>query len=254
MISMDQYAYINRLKSVHPMEKCLLSGGMLLICLWNTSPLVHFGAIALMTFLVIAVAGIPGKTYVQYLLLPLVFLITGVGGVALTITKNSTLFLYGFAMGHWKIGISQQGLDQAVLVFLRAYASVTCLYFLAFTTPMTDMMWVLRKLRMPTVLVELAMMIYRFIFVLMETASMIYISQDCRLGYSSIKRSYTSLGQLASNLFVKAFCRAQELFTALTARGYTGRLDVLEENYYLSMKNMALIVLAQGIFMILALQ
>lgn len=254
MISMDRYAYINRLKSVHPMEKCILSSGMLVICLWNTSPLIHLGAIAFMTFLAIAVARIPAKTYIQYLLLPMIFLITGVAGIAMTITRNPALLLYGFAMGSWKIGVSPQGLDQAVLVFLRSYASVTCLYFLAFTTPMTDMMWVFRKLRMPTVLVELAMMIYRFIFVLMETASMIYISQECRLGYSTIKRSYTSLGQLASNLFVKAFYRAQELFTALTARGYTGSLDVLEENYHLSMKNMVLIVLIEGIFVILAMQ
>ena len=49
----------------------------------------------------------------------------------------------------------------------------SCLYFLALSTPMTDILNELRKLRIPALLLELMMLTYRFIFVLLEIASSI---------------------------------------------------------------------------------
>ena len=58
---------------------------------------------------------------------------------------------------------------------------------------------------------------------------MMFISQNSRLGYRDIKTSYKSLGALASTLFIRSFKRANDLYTALEARGYNGELKVLEE-------------------------
>jgi cobalt/nickel transport system permease protein len=206
-----------------------------------------------MSFLVVGAGRISLKAYVGYLLLPLIFLIVGIIGVIFTVTREPLNFLYHIQIGSWIIGMTKAGLDQGMVLFLRSYASVICLYFLALTTPMTDIIWVFKKLRIPAIITELMIMIYRFIFVLLETASMMYISQECRLGYRSYRNSYHSLGQLAANLFIKAFHRSQETFIALAARGYTGNLNVLEDEYQGSKRNVIAIVGIEIVFIALGL-
>ncbi|MBB6216290.1 cobalt/nickel transport system permease protein [Anaerosolibacter carboniphilus] len=253
MISIDQYAYINSLRRVHPLEKFILSVATLFVCLFSASWLLHVSVIAFMSFLIVGFGHIPLKNYARYLSLPLLFLIVGILGVIFTITREPLNFLYHIQLGSWMIGMTKAGLDQGRILFLRSYASVICLYFLALTTPMTDIIWVLKKLRVPAIITELMIMIYRFIFVLLETASMMYISQECRLGYGSLRNSYNSLGQLAANLFIKAFHRSQETFRALAARGYTGDISVLEDEYYGSKRNILAIVGIEIIFIALNL-
>ena len=53
-------------------------------------------------------------------------------------------------------------------------------------------------------------LIYRFIFVLLETAQAMRLAQEARLGYSSWGRWLRSVGMLASNLFLRANTRADE--------------------------------------------
>lgn len=249
MLSIDQYAYSNALKNIHPMEKFCFALITLGICLWSQSWLFHIIVIVGMTILTVGRAKIPIKFYGELAVAPIFFLVLGVLTIAFVITKESSLVLYGVSLGSYVIGVSAEGLRQAGMIFFRAYASVSCLYFLALTTPMIDLIWVLKKLKTPSILTELMMIIYRFIFVLLETASLMYISQECRLGYASYKQSYISLGKLVSNLFLKAFYRAKELFIALSTRGYTGDILVLEDTYNLSVKNIICIALIE-IFLI----
>lgn len=234
------------------MEKFALCTITLLLCLISTSWLLHISVITFMAFLVIGLGKIPWKVYMKFMALPLGFLMIGLLGVAFTVTKESSIVRVGFYVGDFMIGISDQGIKEAKVLFFRSYASVACLYFLALTTPMVDIIWVLKKFKTPLIFTELMTIIYRFIFVLMETAMMIFISQECRLGYISFKKSYVSLGQLVSNLFLKAFYRSQELFVALTSRGYTGDLAVLEEEYQPSTKNIMLIAGVEIILMTIA--
>lgn len=253
MISIDHYAYINRLKPIHPLEKFALSIGTLMVCMFFKIWLLHFSVIAFMSFLILFHAGIPWKAYLKLMLAPFAFLAVGVLGIALTITSNPSIITIGFPVGKWMLGVEKGGFAQALVTFLRAYASVTCLYFLALTTPMVDVIWILKQMRIPPVLTEMMTIIYRFIFVLMETASMMYLSQECRLGYTSISRSYYSLGQLISNLFIKSFQRSQELFTALSTRGYSGDIEVLEAEYVYCTKNIRWIIIVEMFFIGLAI-
>ena len=114
-------------------------------------------------------------------------------------------------------------------MFLMVMGSLSCLYFISLTTPMIDVISVLAKLKVPSFLIELISLVYRFIFIILETSEMMFISQNSRLGYRDIKTSYKSLGALASTLFIRSFKRANDLYTALEARGYNGELKVLEE-------------------------
>ena len=254
MVFIDQYAYINKLRTIHPMEKFSLAMMTLVICLVFNSWLLHFCVITMMTFLVFYGASISASSYIRLMGIPFVFLIFGILGIALSITQEvNTIMLYGIIIDKWMIGFTTDGVSQAFAIFMRSYAGVSCLYFLALTTPMVDLIWVLKKIRIPVVITELMTIVYRFIFVLIETAYMIRISQECRLGYTSIKRSYHSIGLLITNLFINSFIRARELFVALSARGYKGELIVLEEEYQTSKRNILIIACTEIILLSVAI-
>jgi cobalt/nickel transport system permease protein len=96
-------------------------------------------------------------------------------------------------------------------------------------------------------------LVYRFIFVLLETADKMYTAQAARWGYATLKTSYFSLGQLVSNLFHKSYYCSRMLFTTLLARCYTGELKVLEKSYVLSGKNLFLIAAAELALLVVSL-
>lgn len=72
---------------------------------------------------------------------------------------------------------------------------------------------------------------------------MIYISQDARLGYSTLKSSFNSSGRLISSLFLTALKQANESFVCLEARCYTGELKFIDKTFISSKKNIVLILL-----------
>lgn len=49
---------------------------------------------------------------------------------------------------------------------LRSFAAVICLLFLSFTTPAADLLSGLRRLGVPSEIVEIALLTYRFVFLL----------------------------------------------------------------------------------------
>nr|WP_052566646.1 energy-coupling factor transporter transmembrane component T [Candidatus Magnetobacterium casensis] len=108
-------------------------------------------------------------------------------------------------------------------------------------------------MRVPAIVVELAGLTYRFIYVLLETVRRVYVAQDSRLGYVEAKTSYRSLGLLLSSLIVRTLRYARELEISLESRGYTGDLNVLQRNYKVSWKNIIAIMSIDGILITVAL-
>lgn len=252
MFQIDQYAYTNRLLKVHPGEKMAFAIITMIICLISQSLAVMLAAIALMAAAVIR-AGIPLRVYIKLITVPALFLILAVGAVAVSISGQGEGYLWGIALGKFHIGVSPSNLYLAVLLFCRSLGAISCLYFLSLTTPMVEIISILRKLKVPSLFIELMGLIYRFIFVLVETAESIYTSQSSRLGYRNLKTGYSSLGALVGNLLISSYRRSEILFTALSSRGYTGELRVLETKYIVSGKNILAILAIDVLLVLLSL-
>lgn len=229
MINIDNYAYASKLKRKNPMEKVAFALLTLGVCLWGNSILLSLVVLLIMTWLSVRKGGIPLRFFLKLMLLPMSFLILGVLMIAFQISNDPQQFVMSVPVFGTFLGFSKIGIETAAQLFFRALGAVSCLYYLSLNTPMVDLLSVLRKLKCPKILVELMSLIYRFIFVLMETAETMYTAQNSRLGYSSLKAVYHSLGALASTLFIRAYKRSDEIYTAMEARGYDGDIEVLEE-------------------------
>jgi cobalt/nickel transport system permease protein len=253
MLRIDQYAYSNRLRFTHPAEKFAFAVITLIVCLAVSSLLTSLVITLLMAGMVILRAGIPMRFYLKLISIPMSFLILGVLAIAVSFSGEPSSFLWGIEFRGFTIGITGEGLQTAANVFCKSLGAISCLYFLSLTTPMVEIISTLKKLKVPGLFIELMTLIYRYIFVFMETADKIYTSQSSRCGHTSIKASYYSLAQLTSNLFTKSYHYSQMLHTALMARCYKGELNVLDLPYAFSKKNVALIAVVDLGLVILAL-
>lgn len=215
MSQLDTVANTNRWRGKSLTEKSLLALGMLAIAVgvpsWQGALLVAF----LMTAATLLGARVPLRVWWHTLIAPLGFLLVGVIGIALQID------------GHLHVGLAPHGIELAGRLAARALAGVTCLLFLALTTPATHLVAGLRRIGIPAEIAELALLIYRFLFLLTDTAEAMHAAQAARLGHSTYRRHLHSLGLLIANLLPRALSRAKALEVGLAARGWRGDLRVL---------------------------
>lgn len=249
MISIDKLSYISKLRYVNPMEKFLFSMITMFCGIFLNNILVSIIIFLVMSFMTLYKAKIPFISYYKLILIPLVFLIIGIITIAINIGYNNE-FLFSFKILGLTMGCTKEGIYNAMQILFKSMASVSCLYFLALTTPIVEILSVLKKLRVPKLFIELMGLIYRLIFVLFETMNTIYISQTGRLGYSTVRKGYKSLGQLVTTLFVRAYKKSQDMYTAMEARCYNGEINVIEKRYKISYKNIGMIISFQIVLFI----
>jgi cobalt/nickel transport system permease protein len=104
---------------------------------------------------------------------------------------------------------------------------MAALIFLAVTTPMTDLFMVMRRCRVPEPVLDLAMMIYRAIFLILDQFVQTYQAQKMRLGYSSFGESVRSLSTLCGSVFIGSWLAGEDLVRAMDARCSTGKFAML---------------------------
>jgi cobalt/nickel transport system permease protein len=112
----------------------------------------------------------------------------------------------------------------------RIMGGVSIVAALGFSTPFAQLMAGLSWYRIPFVFIEICLLAYRYIFVLMEDAQVIYNAQKNRMGYSTLKRGLSSFGTLAGALTLKAFENSQNITTAMTQRGYDGFMPAVSHS------------------------
>ncbi|AIS51545.1 cobalt ABC transporter, inner membrane subunit CbiQ [Thermoanaerobacter kivui] len=200
----DSYSYTNRMYNVHPVEKLLFAFLTMILC-FKFDAYTNIAVIILMFVVTVFKAKIPAKVYIKLMLIPYSFLIISILTLVINVVEDKSIALVSFNIFGITLGITAKGVSTAIILFFRALAVVSCLYFLALTTPVVDIINVLKKFKFPSLFLELLQLIYRFIFVLIQAADDIYISQDSRLGYATLKNGYRSLGLLISSLFIKSY-------------------------------------------------
>lgn len=224
----DRLSYESRLRFVNTGEKFFFSVFTLLLCVGSRSiPLAVYVFLTTAIF-TICKGGIPVVKYLRLLTIPLLFL--GMNSVILGLAVGrEPLELFACPVGQWYVTASTETILYGLRVFLTAMASVSCLYALSCNTPMADFILFLKRIRVPALLIELMVLIYRFIFILLDCAHGISVSQKARLGNRDYKTSLRSFSALISTLFVRAVKRSSILYDAMESRCYDGVLNVLSE-------------------------
>mgnify|MGYP000526438441 CR=1 FL=1 len=108
--------------------------------------------------------------------------------------------------------------NEFIKLNVHVFSSVGAMYFLFCTTPVTQIAEVMLNCKMPRIIVELFLLIYRFIFLFVEIKNQMINSQNTRLGNMSLKILYKSFGLLVSNLFNKILILSEKTNTSVNSR------------------------------------
>ncbi len=120
------------------------------------------------------------------------------------------------------------GLVEGLMIALRIIAAVSIITIVGFATPFTELMAGLSWLRIPNVFIEVLLFAYRYIFVLIEEAMVIYNAQKNRLGYTTVRTGLKSFGILTGSLTLKAFEHSQTTTLSMVQRGYDGNIPMFK--------------------------
>jgi cobalt/nickel transport system permease protein len=231
----DQHAHHNRIRNLDPAYKAGLALTVLLLCLIFNKPLVGLMAVGWMYLLAVRLAGLEWRTFGRVVLVEGTFMILTTIGVVLSVslTDPRGISPWALRLGPLWFSSSPDSFYQGVTLVTRALGAASAMNFLALTTPLVDLLDLFRRWHLPAILVDIMVIIYRFIFVLLESLNTMYMAQDSRLGYqTSYWRVMNSAALLGSHLFMDAFQRSRRLQIALESRGYEGgNLQVLSVPY-----------------------
>jgi cobalt/nickel transport system permease protein len=215
-LAVDDAAWASAWRRRSPGDKLLLCLGLVVCALvlpaWPGSVLVGPTAVAL----ALGPARVPARTFGRAIRWPLAFIAVG----ALTTVVE---------VGPGGLGWAPDAAAQAGSLVGHALAGSAAVLLLATTTPMSDLMPALQRLRVPAAVVEVASVVYRLLFVLLDSLRTIREAQTARMGYSSVRRSYRSSGVLAAAVLTRSWDRARRLQEGLAGRGMVTGLRVLPE-------------------------
>ncbi|ABK14369.1 MAG: cobalt ECF transporter T component CbiQ [Methanothrix sp.] len=220
---LDDHAHDNGLRDVSPKLKLAIGAFSIMACIASPTPAVPLAVSACLSAAVILLARIPWRLYIGIIAIPLSFALLSASVVALLSPGEEIMSLGA-------LSLSREGLWLGMLLVSRTIGGTSSLFFIALTTPMTEIFSILRSMGLPETLVELSMLIYRYIFVLLEEAMLVHSAQEMRMGYTSIRGSISSFAMLASVLFIRAWERGERLMVAMDSRCYSGRMPVGDDH------------------------
>jgi cobalt ECF transporter T component CbiQ len=122
--------------------------------------------------------------------------------------------------------IYQEGVSFAILIFTRCLAAVAVLNLLILVTPITTLLDSLGWFRIPSVIIDTMMLMFRYVSIISEESARMHKAQESRCGYSkslSYFKKIGNYGTLAGMLLTRSFDRALKVGDAMTSRGYTGK-------------------------------
>ncbi|MBD2315087.1 cobalt ECF transporter T component CbiQ [Desertifilum sp. FACHB-1129] len=228
---LDAYAYTNRLRPLPPQQKLIFA--LVVLGIASIAHPATQGLILIwLSVWIVGYARIPPKVYGSVLGVMLIFLLTSIPALVLEIVSANQRALVqansvgGWVVGNWYCFISRSGLVQAAEVGMRSLACIPCLLLILFTIPFAELLGVLRQWRVPGVLVDLLLLMYRFIFLFLDVLTQLQLAQRSRGGYRTRQRWMYSAGLLASQLVVRSLQRYQQFSLGLATRGFNGDFQV----------------------------
>jgi len=227
VMSIDVLSQTSRLKNVNPMFKFITLFALMIICIASGSAMPGLFLLAVMLILAVPVGGLPLHKYITILALPFTFLL--IGGLALLfeVYPEPAGVLNINVFGFW-LCVSEATQVRTALIVSRALGAVSCLCLLNVTTPMPDIIGVLRRVKCPELIIDLMYLIYRYIFILLSMHHEMRDAAKSRLGFRDYRSSLRATASIYSNLLARSYQFAGKNFDAMESRCYETGIKFLE--------------------------
>jgi cobalt/nickel transport system permease protein len=142
---------------------------------------------------------------------------------------------FQLTLGNWVIHISRSGLIACASVMMKSWFSVQAAVILASTTKFPHLLQAMRQIHIPSLLVTMIGMMWRYLFVLVDEAMRLMRARDARSGEpidgnkrgNSLTWRAKVTGGMVGNIFLRSLERSDRIYTAMSSRGYDGEVRSL---------------------------
>lgn len=241
----EQCAYANCWRRISPAAKAIFALGGLVAAFAASTPMAALAVLGLLAMVTLFGAGIPVGRYLRVAAPALFFLATSCLSLAVSLGSDGE-------SGALSFHLTPGGLDKVAEVSARSLAALAALLFLILSTPLIDLIALLRRLKTPEVLLEIMVLCYRMLFVFSAAVHDTVRAQSARLGYATPRLTLRSLGGLTASLSVQVWQRAHDLHVAAQARNNDGPLRFLEPRFANAGLDCALAAAGGGLLIALA--
>ncbi|AMP20939.1 hypothetical protein AZF37_07000 [endosymbiont 'TC1' of Trimyema compressum] len=155
MLGIDKYAYESKMLRVNPQLKVCICLVFLVLAIGFSSFIVSLLTLATMIYITLFKGGMKGKIYFPLFLIPMTFLLIGTLTIMFTQIPFGSPYLVGGVIGGNVYGFTVDSLLSGLNLILKSLAALSAIYFLALTTPLKDILFVLKKWRISSIVIEL---------------------------------------------------------------------------------------------------
>jgi cobalt/nickel transport system permease protein len=223
--AIDRLCMNSPFRNLPPLGKLILSLVLIISVLLATSPPVPLLVlvIGLLLFVTSSRFYTPRIFIVAYFD---TFLIILIGALIIALLTPGSLIWNG-TLGPLSLAITREGANLSILVFLRALASFTILLFFASSTSIPHLFIALRQVGLPISLSELAVLVYRYSFLLVEQVEQMVTAAQCRLGFHDLRSSLRTFSTIIACTFGRSMDFAERAQYALYCRNFQGNFPLL---------------------------
>ncbi|SFF11865.1 cobalt/nickel transport system permease protein [Paenibacillus algorifonticola] len=188
----DTISYSNKLRDLPAFWKCGLAA-LLLLLAYLAHPLVQLAIFGWLVLWTVGYAKVPAKLYAALLFSSCLLFILSLPALLIELTSTSSISgsaagnlaaaKAGWVLVSWELlslYVPEASVALAGYIFTRILACLACMFFITLTTPFPELLQVLKRLKMPQIVLELMIIMYRFIFLLLDTAGAMLIAQRAR--------------------------------------------------------------------------
>lgn len=227
MIMTDALAYNSELKNVNPILKTLFSLICVLLCINAKDIIISLVVIFSMLYIICRLGKIPFCSVINLIKSQFVFLLISCSIILIECLKSPIGIFQLKIMNSLWLCITKESLLLSSTIFFQALGAMTCIYFLALTTTLSQLIYVLHKFHIPKLIIELMYLIYRYLFVLLNVQQKMTASACSRLGYNGIKHSLHSSALISGGVLASSFRRCSANLDSMESRCYEGELVFL---------------------------
>ena len=126
------------------------------------------------------------------------------------------------------ISISSEGAYAGGSIIVKATAGTLISVLLGATTTVRSLLRGFTKLRMPTLLVQIATFMLRYVNVISAESKRMEVARQSRGFIATGPKHWKVLAQAAGTLFIRSYERGERVHLAMLSRGYVGNLPDFE--------------------------
>ncbi len=146
---------------------------------------------------------------------------------ALFMTPGEALFTFPPPI---PLAITRAGVVASAFLIARVGVSVSLAVLLVLTTPWNHLLKALTVLRVPHVFVLILGMTFRYVYLLLHTANDMFLARKSRVvGRMNSADHRRWIAASAGVLLGKSFHLSNDVYLAMTARGFTGQVRIAEK-------------------------